>query len=91
MTTSSDQVASILADRTPKYGAFIDNATISQSVKDIFHQSPNWTKLRADQQEALDMMCIKLGRILSGDPNHKDSWQDLAGYPLLTFSSGGKE
>lgn len=29
------------------------------------------------------MIATKVGRILSGDQNHKDSWDDLAGYARL--------
>ena len=33
--------------------------------------------------EALDMICHKIARIINGDPNHLDSWQDIAGYARL--------
>lgn len=36
-----------------------------------------------DQQEALDMIAHKLGRILNGDPDYADSWADIAGYARL--------
>jgi hypothetical protein len=39
--------------------------------------------LAADQQEALDMICHKIGRIVNGDPNYADSWVDIAGYATL--------
>jgi hypothetical protein len=32
------------------------------------------------QREAIDMICHKLGRILSGDPSHPDHWLDIQGY-----------
>ena len=31
-------------------------------------------------QHALDMIAVKLGRILAGDPNYVDNWRDIAGY-----------
>ena len=29
------------------------------------------------------MILHKIGRILAGDPNHKDHWVDIAGYANL--------
>lgn len=40
-------------------------------------------RLQPDQQEALDMICHKIGRILNGDPDYADSWHDIAGYAQL--------
>jgi len=39
--------------------------------------------LAHDQQEALDMICHKIGRILNGDPDYADNWHDIAGYAQL--------
>ena len=39
--------------------------------------------LDSDQQEALDMICHKIGRIINGDPDYADSWVDIAGYAQL--------
>ena len=35
------------------------------------------------QREALGQITFKIARILSGDPNHPDHWDDIAGYALL--------
>lgn len=34
-------------------------------------------------KEALEMIQTKVGRILTGDPTHRDSWHDIAGYAVL--------
>ena len=39
--------------------------------------------LDADQVEALDMIATKIARILNGNPDHVDSWIDIAGYATL--------
>jgi hypothetical protein len=39
--------------------------------------------MKPEQVHALDMICVKLARIASGDPNHIDHWQDIAGYASL--------
>jgi hypothetical protein len=32
---------------------------------------------------ALEMICLKMARIVCGDPNHADHWDDIAGYAML--------
>jgi len=39
--------------------------------------------LMPDQEEALSLICTKIARIVNGDPNHIDSWRDVAGYAQL--------
>jgi hypothetical protein len=45
--------------------------------------SPNWGDLTDDKREALEMIAHKIGRILNGDPEYKDSWHDIIGYARL--------
>lgn len=33
------------------------------------------------------MILAKIARIVSGDPNHADHWDDIAGYALLGKSA----
>ena len=74
-----------LQERGKRYGKFVDHAAITQELKDLikFHVAIRMTVLAADQKEALDMICHKIGRIVCGDPNYADSWHDIAGYAKL--------
>lgn len=54
-----------------------------QRLKDIVHQSKNWTELSDVQREALHMILHKVGRICSGNPDIHDHWDDIAGYAKL--------
>ena len=72
-----------LAERGKNYGTFLENATVTQNIKRAMATGRNWETLRADQREALEMVAAKCGRILNGDPNHHDSWHDMAGYSKL--------
>lgn len=76
-----------LEQRGSRYGAFPRHALITQAVKRAMADSPNWSKLRADQREALEMIAHKIGRILNGDPNYHDSWHDIVGYAKLVADS----
>lgn len=81
----TDIVTTTLAERGSNYGAFIDQATICQNLKDVMRATPNWTKLASDQKEGLEMVVHKIARILNGNPDLLDSWLDQAGYTKLVY------
>lgn len=72
----------VLAERGNRYGDFGDHALITQTLKSCM-KGPGWNKLSYAKQEALEMIAHKIGRILNGDPNYRDSWTDIAGYARL--------
>lgn len=76
-------IAEILAERGSRYGSFETHAFITQRLKAVMTQAPKWPELKDDQIEALEMIAHKIGRILNGDPNYVDSWDDIAGYAKL--------
>ena len=70
----------LLAEREHTHGNFEATALIAQRFKDVARNTPNWgAKLTDVQREALEGVFTKVARILSGDPNHKDHWSDVAG------------
>lgn len=79
----SNDVDMTLAERGARYGDFEGHAQITQELKATMHASPNWSLLKPDQKEALEMAAHKIGRILNGDPNYIDSWHDIIGYTRL--------
>ena len=78
-------VDAILNERGNTYGSFIGVAQIAQEMKDTIRGSLDEqnVSLQADHQEALDMIASKIARIITGNPNHTDSWIDIAGYATL--------
>lgn len=78
--TTVDQV---LEQRNGVHGDFDDDASTSQDLKRIIRAGTNWEEMPAVHREALEQMMTKVGRILAGDFNHLDHWQDLQGYPRL--------
>jgi hypothetical protein len=72
-----------LAERGAVYGRFVDHAEISQSLKRVMRAAPGWQELPDDMREALEMVQHKVARILNGNPDHVDSWHDIAGYVAL--------
>jgi hypothetical protein len=75
----------ILDERATNYGSFLTMSKVTQRLKAVAHQfaGQNNKTFDADQAEALDLIFTKIGRILNGDPNHTDSWIDIAGYATL--------
>lgn len=72
-----------LNERGKRYGAFAPHAEITQHLKAVMQSTPGWTRCNHAQREALEMIAHKIGRILNGDPNYRDSWTDIAGYARL--------
>ena len=75
----------ILDERGSRYGIFKDHAYVTQELKNLAYRflSVREKTLAHDQIEALDMIFHKIGRILNGDPDYIDSWDDIAGYAKL--------
>lgn len=76
-------VRAILDERGKRYGAFEDHAAVTQRLKHAMHSHSNWGALWPHQKEALEMIVHKIGRVLNGDPDYLDSWQDIVGYAQL--------
>jgi hypothetical protein len=78
-------VQSTLEQRKTSYGNFRDVAYVTQNLKSLIKVELKQRDkvLPSIQQEALDMICSKLGRIINGDHNFSDSWHDIAGYAEL--------
>lgn len=76
-----DEVDAILDQRHQTHGAFMDVAAVAVALRAILRdRRPD---LMPDQEEALNMICVKISRIVNGDPNHLDSWRDICGYSQL--------
>lgn len=83
-------VAITLTDRAKTHGAFAENAAYAQQIKRIFHAAPCWNGLHDVHKEALHMIALKLSRILSGQADYKDHWQDIEGYSRLAHNACGR-
>lgn len=76
-------IEAILNEREKTHGSFSVHALATQEMKEAMRGYANWEILTPSQREAMDMIAHKLGRILAGNPNHKDHWVDIAGYAQL--------
>lgn len=79
----ASDIQATLAARGARYGTLSANGELSQNLKWLLRSHAGWESLAADQREAADVICSKLARIFTGDPNYADNWHDIAGYAKL--------
>ena len=77
-----ETVRQTLNQRQEQYGSFEDVAMITEQMVDVMRKG-YYENLAYNQKMALYMICSKMARIVNGNPNHKDSWHDIAGYATL--------
>lgn len=80
---SSGNIDDTLSQRGNRYGEFAGHAQVTQRLKVAMMSHPNYAHLGTDKREALEMIQHKIGRIINGDPDYKDSWTDIIGYARL--------
>lgn len=92
MTTSNTEA--MLAERGKTHGDFADHARITQRLKNViaeellFRHERGQPPLTDMQRESIDMIEHKIGRIIAGDANFPDHWEDIAGYAKLPVNGG---
>jgi uncharacterized hydantoinase/oxoprolinase family protein len=73
----------ILQQRQKTHGEYSQVASLAQALKTrIRAESRNLT---AQQQESIEMICVKIARIVCGDASEIDHWRDIAGYAELIY------
>ena len=75
----------ILNQRAKTHGDFSEFAITARLLKGcVASRLRQCEKVLTDaQSEGLDMILHKISRIINGNPNEKDHWQDIAGYAEL--------
>lgn len=76
-------VDGIVRERGRIYGSFADIASMTQELKSAIRGRPGWHHLPDDAREALDMNMLKVARIICGNPDHVDNWDDIGGYSKM--------
>jgi hypothetical protein len=80
---SVEPLRSVLQKRETQYGNFAVQGHIAQNIRVSIRNNLGWNRLAPDQKEALDMIANKLSRVLNGNPDVIDHWEDIAGYAML--------
>lgn len=77
------QIDETLKQRGAQYGDFLMDARICQDIKRVVTSMEGWHRLADDQKQALELIIVKIARILNGNPDYKDNWWDIMGYARL--------
>ena len=77
----------LISRRLKTHGNWREQASFSQTVKELFKSGKNWDQLNDGQREALEMLAVKISRALHGDHNYRDHWDDMVGYAQLGVDS----
>lgn len=72
----------LVTERGKTHGDWKRQASCAHDFKAVISQY-NDKGLEPFQREALEMICVKMSRILCGNAAEPDHWDDLAGYAVL--------
>lgn len=78
----------LLNERQKTHGDFNSNARATQRFRDFMRAEPGWDKLSDRQKQSLDEIVLKIARILAGNPDAREHWDDISGYANLNVESG---
>lgn len=78
-------VQQTLDARGEQYGSYDLMADTAQKLKYTMRDTPGWESAPPQVRESLDMIATKIARILTGNPEHGDSWHDIQGYAKLVW------
>lgn len=79
----TDSTTDLLNERAKTHGDYRIHARITQRLKHTIRAELNYNKLNESQMEAIDMIFHKIGRVIAGNSEFKDHWDDIAGYAKL--------
>ena len=80
---SSASAETLSTNRGATHGEWLVQSKIEADFKLRLRTSPKWSRLEESQQMALEAIQMKISRIVTGNPNFDDHWDDIAGYALL--------
>ena len=72
---------SIIRERAKTHGEYNRTARLAQDLKTRIRAEDH--RLSHAQLEALEMICVKMARIVCGNPDEPDHWIDVCGYAKL--------
>ena len=76
-------VEGTIKTRHNTHGDYKYQCEVTQRLKQAIGWGDVNGKTTSYQKEALDMICVKMGRICAGNPFEPDHWHDIAGYAML--------
>ena len=93
----TNKINQILQERQKTHGEFKRHAFIAQNFKecldDAISNFDEYDDICSFHREALEMILHKMARILAGNPNYIDHWNDISGYAqcVVNILEGNKK
>lgn len=73
----------LIDNRQGVHGEFMENSRATWEIMRALQDERNWSILPDHMKHALYMCAHKMARIVAGNPEHSDHWEDIAGYATL--------
>lgn len=72
----------LIVERGKTHGDYSVHAKVAQDIEAVIeiYATPKHNHM---MRESLHMIAHKIGRIMAGDPDFRDHWDDIAGYAKL--------
>ena len=83
MTRRRQSVEDLLAAREETHGNFHVQAEAAQRMVECVNRSEGWSRLAPWMRYAIQVILMKVTRIVHGDCRQPDHWQDIQGYARL--------
>lgn len=80
------EIEATLAVRGARYGSFQIQSIFSQRLKNVMCEGESWAEMSTDKKEVLEMIALKVSRIITGDSEYLDNWHDIIGYTQLAIN-----
>lgn len=91
------EIRKVLDERAKTYGAYADNAKLSQELKMAVRNQYGFRHLPYQHREAIDNILQKVARIVNGPgagkyyAMYEDNWVDIIGYSQLVLDFIGEK
>jgi len=72
--------------RPTTHGDFTDGAKFTQAVMRAAQEAPSWPILTDVQKECVHHIVQKIQRVVCGDPEFRDHWEDIIGYSEIAIA-----
>ena len=83
LEAQESNVEQILAERGKDYGNFEDIANFTRYAFELLMELDKAKYASQAMKESAHMILQKLARAFNGNPNKKDTWDNIAGYATL--------
>lgn len=80
-------IKKILEEREKTHGDYENVATTAQEIKDAIHIGVTYYKAPSIMKESLDLFATKMARIVNGNFENLDHWEDIIGYAQLVVNT----